>query len=99
MLAEARNMGKAYGIPEHCYHAVIFRAVARDASREQNREEAAAKWQKVVQMIDEKTPKLSFVMMGELCMEAGNKMLAIKAIRREKKPEIKIEALIEIEAW
>ena len=50
-------------------------------------------------MIDDPKPKLSFVMMGELCMEAGNKMLAIKAIRREKRPEIKIEALIEIEAW
>jgi len=53
----------------------------------------------VSQLIDEKYPKISFTMMGELCMEAGNTVLAIKAIRREKRPEIKIDALIEIEAW
>lgn len=37
--------------------------------------------------------------MGELCLESGNKKLAILAIRREKKYDIKINMLIDAEAW
>ena len=37
--------------------------------------------------------------MGEICLGVGNSNLAIKAIRRDKRYEIKINMLIECEAW
>lgn len=50
-------------------------------------------------MITEKNSQVPFLTMGELCLESGNKKLAIQAIRREKKYESKVNALIETGAW
>jgi len=37
--------------------------------------------------------------MGELCLESGNKKLAILAIKKEKKYEHRVQMLIDAEAW
>ena len=50
-------------------------------------------------MVNEKNPQLPYLTMGELCLEAENKQLAIVAIRKEKKYELKCPMLIDAEAW
>jgi hypothetical protein len=37
--------------------------------------------------------------MGELCIEAGNKKLAILAIRKEKRYDMRFNMLCDAEAW
>ena len=37
--------------------------------------------------------------MGELCIEGGNKKLAILAIRKEKRYDLRFNMLVDIEAW
>ena len=37
--------------------------------------------------------------MGELCLEAGNKNFATLAIRKEKRYDLRINMLIQAEAW
>ena len=86
-------------MPEPAYWAIIFRAHARDAERAKDPTEAQRKWQKVSDLVGERNTKIPFLTMGELCLEAGNKILAVQAIRREKKYETKISALIEIGGW
>ena len=61
--------------------------------------EQASKWSKVQKMIEEKNPGVPYLTMGELCLEANNKTLAIMAIRKEKRYEMKIQMLIDAEAW
>ena len=50
-------------------------------------------------MIAEKNPALPYLIMGELLMEAKNKNLAVVAIKKEKRYEHKVNALIDAEAW
>ena len=50
-------------------------------------------------LIAEKKNEVPFLTMGELCLEANNKPLAVQAIRREKRYDVKINMLIEAEAW
>lgn len=37
--------------------------------------------------------------MGEILMEAGNRNLASVAIKKEKKYELRVQGLIDAEAW
>ena len=50
-------------------------------------------------MVNEKNPQLPVLIMGELLLEAGNKNLAVVAIKREKRYDLKVNALIDAEAW
>jgi len=93
------------------YDAIILRAYAKDArnATEANTNEASEKvaptaddknWKKVHDIVNNRVvPKIPLYTMGEICMEAGNKELAIQAVKREPNYVTKIEMLIDIEAW
>ena len=96
-------MRQDYKLPEDAYYAIVFRAYIVDARNSGSDKEKEAKLAKVQQLIDDRTPKLPYLTMAELCVEGGKdikfKELAIRAIMKEKVYELKIQALIDTEAW
>lgn len=75
--AEVKSMRVSYKLPEQAYWAIVLRAYAQDASRTADGAAAKAKWQTVQGMIQDKTPAVPFLTMGELLLEANSKDLAI----------------------
>ena len=99
VLGDIKNMRQTYNLPPAAYWAIIFRTYAIDAQKTKDAGEALKKWQKVQQLVTEKNPNSPYLTMGELCLEAGNKNFATLAIRKEKRYDLKINMLIQAEAW
>ena len=50
-------------------------------------------------MVNDSKPLIPYLTMGDLLIDAGNKILAVQAIRKEKKYETRVQKLIECQAW
>lgn len=92
-------MRLSYKLPDQAYYSIVFRAFALDAKNTKDNSEKLEKWKRVTNLISEKNPAIPYITMGEFCLEAGNRDLAVTAIRKEKKYNIKVEMLINAEAW
>ena len=103
VMNELSKMRNDYKLPEEAYFSIVFRAYIVEARNTGSGKEQDAKLTKLQNFIDEKPPKVPYLTMAELCVEAGKdgrfKELAILAIKKEKVYELKIQALIDTEAW
>lgn len=97
--AEIRKLRQTLSLPEPVYYTICFRAACLAAQRATDVKEQADKWQLVEGLIGEKNSQVPYLTMGELCLEGGNKKLAILAIRKEKRYEQRFNMLCDAEAW
>lgn len=97
--ADMRRLRQTLTLPEPAYYTICFRAFCLEAERAADGKESDTKWKKVEGLILERNSQVPYLTMGELCLEAGNKKLAILAIRKEKRYDQKINMLIDAEAW
>jgi len=96
---EMRKLRQTLSVPEPVYYTIAFRAACLAAQRATDAKEQADKWQLVEGLIGEKNSQVPYLTMGELCLEGGNKKLAILAIRKEKRYEQRFNMLCDAEAW
>jgi hypothetical protein len=53
-------------------------------------EEGKKRWARVIKMVNDSKPLIPYLTMGDLLIDAGNKILAVQAIRKEKKYETRV---------
>ena len=53
------------------------------------------RWARVIKMVNDSKPLIPYLTMGDLLIDSGNKILAVQAIRKEKKYETRVQKLIE----
>ena len=88
--SEIKQLRTTLKLPEPTYYAICFRALSLDAQKAGDNKTAEEKWSKVQKLIEEKNPSVPYLTMGELLLEAGKKNLAVSAIRKEKRYELKL---------
>ena len=87
-------------MPLSVFQGILFKAYCIDAqeSSKKNEKDSVKKWEKVQEEI-KKEKHVSPIVMGDLCYSLGSQKHAIQAVLLEKKHEMKVKMLIDIEAW
>ena len=101
VMNELNKMRQDGKLTEDSFYSIVFRTYIVAARNSE--QDAKFYLTRVKGFINDKMQKLPYLTMAELCVEAGKddpfKELAILAIKKEKVYGLKIQALIDTEAW